>query len=536
MGSLYVHRLSAGEHKALIAKLHEQQLGKCYICGKPIDLIVHDGQIEVDHVEPTKVGGKDGPDNFALTHATCNRTKLASDLRVARILCRFDDLARAIESENRAPNLGDVLREYGGAKHELKIQVNGCILRTSFAGSGRPEVVEVPVYEDKLSGFRSAFANLPIEYIHHDNLMNPRGIGTNLRKLIEEFHKRRPQLHVALGWIDNAGDTRVRIFDGQHKAAAQILLGAKSLPVRVFIDPDKDVLLTTNTHAGTTLRQVAFDKSVQRRLGSRLLADRMDRFRADRGLDEDNEMFSERELVSHFKGEPREVKRYVLDWVRNSITTHESNNLRDFVDYGGRGTQLPLSYSTVEKTFYSFFIYGDLLTTPFNFRVEEGRNPRRLEIENNVRLMNLITEKIFADGRFDPSRGTRRIENDIQKGKDVPEPHLRAFRMSKEEVIYNWLKHVRKVVYQYFVFGEGKPINENKLFQYEIPESVWTNVDNFLSSLIRLPMWGNRELSNTVFGGKQNYEFWETVFETGQTPTGIHVMPQGLNLKDMVTG
>jgi hypothetical protein len=48
----------------------------------------------------------------------------------------------------------------------------------------------------------------------------------------------------------------------------------RALPVRVFIDPDPDTLITTNTNAGTTLKQVAFDKSVQRHLGSTLYHDR----------------------------------------------------------------------------------------------------------------------------------------------------------------------------------------------------------------------------------------------------------------------
>lgn len=122
-------------------------------------------------------------------------------------------------------------------------------------------------------------------------------------------------MHIALGWVDTSqGDaSKVQIFDGQHKAAAQILLGVRILPVRVFINPDTDTLLTANTHAGTTLRQVAFDKSVQRSLGSSLLADRMNRYRQERGIAEDDENFSERDLVNHFKGESREMKKYVID-------------------------------------------------------------------------------------------------------------------------------------------------------------------------------------------------------------------------------
>ena len=408
------------------------------------------------------------------------------------------------------------------------------MLKTSFAETGRNDIIDVPIYSDDLSGFDYTFLNLPIEYLHHDDHINPRGIGKNLKKLIEEFHKKLPQLHVALGWIDTDEGTsvKVRVFDGQHKAAAQILLGSRNLPARVFLNPDRDVLLTANTHAGTTLRQVAFDKSVQRGLGSSLLGDRMDRFRRERGLAEEDEGFSERDLVNHFKGESREMRRYIVDWVRNSVTTNQENKLLAYIDYGGRGTEMPISYSTVEKTFYSFFIHSDALITPFNYRVEEGSNPKRLEVEQIVRLMNVIAEKVFV-GQFNHSIGTRRVENSIQKGKSVPEPHLRAFRMAKEEILYNWVRYAGQIVKNYFI-TTGKPIDETKLFQYPIPDPCWDNIENFVENLKRLSIWVNKDLSNSIFGGKQNHEFWQSIFESGKTPNNVEVMPDGINVMEMI--
>jgi hypothetical protein len=139
------------------------------------------------------------------------------------------------------------------------------------------------------------------------------------------------------------------------------------------------VLLTTNTNAGTTLRQIAFDKSVQRHLGSALFQDRIDRYRRDRGLPDTAESFSEKDLVLHFRGERREMQRYILDAVRETITHSPENKLKDYIEFGGKGKEKPLSYSSIEKTFYSFFIYSDVLDTPLNYKMEEGENPRELE-------------------------------------------------------------------------------------------------------------------------------------------------------------
>ena len=75
------------------------------------------------------------------------------------------------------------------------------------------------------------------------------------------------------------------------------------------------------------MHQVAFDKSVQHSLGTSILSNRIDRYRTDLGLHDDDESFSKQDLVNHFKGESLQMRRYVLDRVRDGITTHPDNNL-----------------------------------------------------------------------------------------------------------------------------------------------------------------------------------------------------------------
>jgi 5-methylcytosine-specific restriction endonuclease McrA len=114
VGSLYLNGLSPEQRKQLIQSLHQAQHGNCFICEKKIDLGLHTGAIDIDHVEPLKGGGKDEPSNFAVTHAACNRSKQASDLRVARVLARFATIRERVSKESRGPNLSDVLESYGG--------------------------------------------------------------------------------------------------------------------------------------------------------------------------------------------------------------------------------------------------------------------------------------------------------------------------------------------------------------------------------------------------------------------------------------
>ena len=530
MGSFYLNALSKDERDHLVKTLWEQQNGKCFISEKPIDLKLD--QIDVDHIIPTRDNGKDDPTNFALTLATYNRSKQAADLRIARVLARFERIKETADSDDRGANLNDILKSVGGASRPLRTKIDGDTVTFVQTAEGTDNKVTVPLYTDKLSAMRYFFGAFPIEVVYHDERINPRAIGANIRGLVEEFHKGRPQLHVALGWISSEEfpDAKIRVFDGQHKAAAQILLGARTLPIRVFVDPDFEILLTANTNAGTTLKQVAFDKSVQLRLGSSILTDRIVRYRDDKGFPDDYEDFSEKTLVDHFR--ERAMTRYVLDNVRNAITYSSENKLRDFVEYGGKGHDKPFSYSAIEKTFYSKFIYGKMLETSWNYRADVGENPRELEKNQIIRLMSIIAEKLYV-GKFDDEIGTRQLESKVQKGEDVPPKHLRAYRMAKEEILYCWLDYVSQIVEYHFV-NLGKPINKEKLFQYPFPDQLWTNIGNFIDNLARLPLWIDHGTSSTIFGGKQNNNYWHTIFETGVSPTGHKVMTTGLNIMSMI--
>lgn len=534
MASKYLSNLTEKERKKLVKKLWDIQNGICFITEEPIDLDIHYDTLDIDHIVPSKLGGKDEPSNFALTFASANRSKQASDLKLARILERFKKLRIKTQQEDRNPNLNDILEEVDGAKYQINFSREEDFMKFSFSALGNNDITKVPIYKDKLSNIEYFFANFPVEYLHHDNIINPRSIGANISKLVSEFYSGNPQLHVSLGWIDIRENTKtyVKIFDGQHKAAAQVLLGIKNIPVRVFINPDKDKLIETNFKAGTTLRQVAFDKSIQRHLGSTMYQDRVEQYQKETGIDTDNFSFSEKTLINFYKGESREMKRYILDSIRDSITHNRENKLKEYIDFGGRGKEKPLSYSTVEKTFFSFFIHREALETNLDYKLEEGLNPRQLEKSQIMQLMNIIAEEILI-GKFDFDIGTYRIENKIQSGEKLPLEHVRAYRMVKEEILYSWLKYIEQIVYSFFTM-QGQLVKQETLFQHEFNDALWHNIRNFIKNLSNLPIWVNNELSSTIFGGKQNYNFWHDIFSKGTSSQGVLVLAEPLNIMEMI--
>jgi len=531
MSSKYLSGLDNLKREELIKDLWEIQNGKCFISGESIDLDIH-SDLDIDHVIPLRMGGKDDKSNFALTFSGANRSKQDSDLNVARVIHHFFKIKEQAEQQGRSPNLDDVLKDKGGAQFPLEFKREGNNISFSFSRISRSEIITSPIFSDKLGKSEYFFAFLPIEYIHHDSIINPRSIGKNVSGLISEFYKGNPQLHIALGWIDiqDSMTSHVSIFDGQHKTAAQLLLGAKNIPVRIFINPDRDKLVQTNFKAGTTLRQVAFDKSVQRHLGNTIYKDRVVRYQKEHGFDEENFDFSERDLMDYFKGESREMKRYIIDAQRFGVKQDSSNKLNKYIDEGGRSTDKPLSYSTVEKTFFSFFINGEPLTTKISYGMEDGKNPRQIERRQIVELMNIVAEEILID-KYDFEIGTNRIENRLRGREILPLDHVRACRMCKEEIMYSWLNLIWEIVRNHFITN-GISVDDKCLFETEFPHALTISIRNAIRNISNLPLWKDTELS--IFGGKQVADYWKRVFRTGQTPDGASVLVAPVNLIEII--
>ena len=79
--SKYLTSLTDEQRQQLQQRLHDSQTGRCFICDETIDLVLQKGQLDIDHVDPLAEDGLDAEHNFALTHASCNRSKGASNLQ-----------------------------------------------------------------------------------------------------------------------------------------------------------------------------------------------------------------------------------------------------------------------------------------------------------------------------------------------------------------------------------------------------------------------------------------------------------------------
>ena len=137
------------------------------------------------------------------------------------------------KSGHRVITLADVLQRYGGAQCDFAWEYSEDKRFIHYEIDGESRCSEV--FEDALSGERSVFLVLPIEYIHHDELINPRPVNLNLINLIREFASGNPQLQQCLARVDSPGRKaaqadRIRCPDGKKAQQVTIPGQAAAIP------------------------------------------------------------------------------------------------------------------------------------------------------------------------------------------------------------------------------------------------------------------------------------------------------------------
>lgn len=252
------------------------------------------------------------------------------------------------------------------------------------------------------------------------------------------------------------------------------------------------------------MKQIAFDKAIVRQLHDTLYAERLRKYQKDHLLNEDDFSFSEQNLVDHFKGERGNVKLYIINSQKNAITRTSDNKLQSYINFEGRGTTLPLSYSTFEKTLLSSFVNSKtILSKPIDYKMDEGQNPRILEKEQIVLLCNIIAEELLIN-KFDDEVGTNKIENKIATGNGafITDDHLIACRLFKEEIMYNWIQYIKLLVKNHFAYT-GEMYDDENLFQQKLPNQLWENIKTFLNNLRNLPVWLRPKYVSNCFWRKK---------------------------------
>jgi len=406
-------------------------------------------------------------------------------------------------------------------------------LVTTWEVGGQTATLRVPVHTDPNNASVKSFTALvPIEHVFHDSDINPRSI-IDLEPFIEEFYRGNPQLLPSLAHLVLDGQTphrgRICLFDGQHKAAAQIFLGHRVLYLRVFLNPDLKLLKTTNFGAHTKLAQIHFPMAIQDKVGHDIfrpaLEDYLNSLTNRSGVQESSLFKSlgkedRSEMRSHFQG-------YLKFRVVSALGS-ENSQFFDYVEtVSARSKVKPLAYDTVRKAIFNNFLCLPETDIP----IELALQMRDRERDNLEKLLRLFTDKLLK-GQFDLSKGIYKIEERLSSDPSIRDAHLRAYRLCRQAPLIVTMRELRDAMAQLLSIRLrylGASWDKEQVLWAEFVQDDWTSVSKMLDVILCHKVWIERNVAYAPYLQDTRQKTWESILTKGTFPGATQPVYEPLN-------
>jgi hypothetical protein len=374
-------RRQLSDHEKEQVLMQQRRNGVLY-CFAEDHPVADEGEVEFHHIKPFS---EDGPTESGNIGAVCKdhhrriRTLSLAEFRDQLAMDRFFD-----DPEPR--RLDDLLAfRFSGNGFGREVRVDGSLhsgITLHFTNPPR-EPQTCALFSCPATGMRYFYSVLPIEYLRNDPDLQPRPLE---QKRVWELY-RHLSAHTQLApAVCRLVDGKIMLFDGQHKSAAQIWAGRKTLDCKVYLDPDIRLLKDTNLIAHDKLRQMAFFTST-------LIAKYSDIFK--QGWEEYLERpgsKNEADFVGFLRARGKtstQAKKMVQMAIEQNVMEDPDNRMSEFIADRNRSRKNPVSISILEKTFFAEFIF----TPPSSVEFEGPEDFRAEEKRNLVRLMSIIAEK-----------------------------------------------------------------------------------------------------------------------------------------------
>jgi len=413
------------EQKAEILRIHGM---RCFIDGHPID---SEDDLEFDHVVPVAAGGATTVDNLAPVCRKHNRQKRTMSLSEYRDYLRLN----AFFSDGMPKYLDDVIKARGhrlGEAFQYEIGKLTDIVTVYFENGPRA----FSLYTCPITGWQYFYALIPIQYLKNDIDLQPRALRQESMWGLYRHFQRNTQLAPSICRLDGTGT--LLLFDGQHKAAAQIWAGRQSVECKIFIRPEAKSLKETNLEAHQSYRQMSFYSSELMKKYADICGEDWNEYAMLEGRKSENGFVEF--LVNVKKKSAAKAKGEVEQATQWRILNDPANKLNDFTSEKNRARRQPLTHYRIKKT-----IFRHLLSPiPSDIEFESSQDLRNTEERNLIRLMSIIAGEGLVD-RWNPELADamhQRTERIFSAGavrawvrilRDILNAHLQLYLLGPEE-------------------------------------------------------------------------------------------------------
>lgn len=428
---------------------------RCFVDNHPVK---SKEELEFHHIIPFSEGGSTDLQNMAPVCKDHHR-------RLGTLsLSEFRDKL-AIEhffQKKREAYLDDVIKERVGEGNfgkDVQYELMESSIKIYFVNKGP---VEYPLHKCPVTNTYYFYATVPIEHLANDKELQPRFLIPGKLWALYSHFRRYTQLAPSICRLMN---NKILLFDGQHKAAAQIWCGRKEVECKVYINPNEVAIKEANVAAHTTLRQMSLYTSIAIRRLSDLYADYWEEFERLGGKKSEESFISFLES----KGKKRrEAIEMVKAAIYDAILQSSENRFSVYVSKETRTTDKPMSVFTLQRSILTNFVVSPPLKEDLEI-VDAWRDNER---KNVVKLLNILAEETL-DGRWNPK------SNDAQ--------HRKAERIYRAGCVRAWSKMLKDLVAA--ILGIFDTDKKERMFFEDIPNNKWNEIRSKVRKFFSHKIW-----------------------------------------------
>jgi hypothetical protein len=451
-------QISEPEKKQVLNQQRRNGVVYCFADDHPIE---NEDDVEFHHIKPFS---ESGPTEVANIGGVCRehhrriRTLSLSEFRDQLSMNRFFD-----HPDPR--RLDDLLAlKLSPSRVGQPVIIDGDLQRQvilHFTNSDRsPQTCQV--FECPATEMRYFYSGVPIDYVCNDPELQPRPLE---QKRVWELYRHLTGHTQLAPAVCRLVDKQIKLFDGQHKSAAQIWAGRQILDCKIYIHPNIAMLKDTNLVAHDKLRQMPFFTST-------LIAKYSDIFKQewDEYIDRAGPK-NEKDFIAFLRTRGKtsaEAKRMLQMAIEQDVIESPDNRLSEFISERNRTRKSPFSISILEKTFFKEFV----LAPPTIVEFESADNFRGIEKANLIRLMSLIAEKQLA-GKWNPEANGA--------------AHQKAERIFSAGAMRGWVSMLHSVIAQVLQLYDEE--SRNRVLFRDITESQWIFIDGRVDRLFSHKIW-----------------------------------------------
>ena len=445
---------------------------RCFISG---EVIGDTEEIEFDHILPFSKQGDTDISNIRIVKKIYNRRKSDQSLYEVRDNLKLEWL---FNDKKNNIKLQDIFQLKEIEKKSFHTVINSDEITIDDGIDKRKFALQF----DKILNVKYFYGSIPIKWLENDDQegLQPRVIDYKRLISLRDHLKDHPQLAPSIARLI---DNRIKLFDGQHKLAGQVLNNILEVDLKAYIapaEPEKskelfDTLMITNLDAHSKYKQIPFYTSTLLDRLSVIYKEMLYEFTSTKRV----ETHSEANFINFLVSEKQHSRPDAKNMLKSAIQVNalELSAIKEFTAIASKDAGYALSIDLLKTAIFPNTLYLDPSTSNFK-SVGDFRDS---ELENFKEIAGLLVECGHLQDWVPNIRG-----------KSLTSIQLKARRIWHKGSVLTWSPYLKSILGIAFNFVTNED-REKLLYRHLITQNEKERIKTCLTRLFSHNMWDEPE-------------------------------------------